>query len=269
MINNNSITRGDENDQNISSLLANAETLIDTNPSQASQKALEASKTMDDIIKAQSETIAREENQRHLQELKDRYQKLIDDGYIISGSEEDQDISKLIREAEEAINNNDNILAREKINQANQNMNSIYEAGPKRPGDGDLIEPDNDNDQRGQIIDAATGQTVNTEGKVTVLPLYYTVVQRTPLTDALWRIAGYSFIYNNPIQWYMLYNANRNILRDPNNPDLILPGQLLTIPSINGETRSGTYDPNLEYITYEEAIILREQQNNTQENNEE
>ncbi len=51
-------------------------------------------------------------------------------------------------------------------------------------------------------------------------------------------------------------------MRDPNNPDLILPGQLLTIPSMNGEERAGTYDPNMEYITYDEAIILRNQQQN-------
>ena len=59
-----------------------------------------------------------------------------------------------------------------------------------------------------------------------------------------------------------IYQANRNVLRDPNNPDLILPGQVLTIPSMNGEERAGTYDPNMEYITYDEAMILRNQQQN-------
>ena len=29
---------------------------------------------------------------------------------------------------------------------------------------------------------------------------------------------------------------------------------------MNGEQRSGTYDPNMEYITYDEAMILRNQQ---------
>ena len=38
---------------------------------------------------------------------------------------------------------------------------------------------------------------------------------------------------------------------------------------MNGEERRGTYDPNLEYITYDEAIILKNQQqnNNAQEAN--
>ena len=259
LVNDNTITKGDETDQNISTLLADANKLAETDPAAASQKALEASKAMDDLVNNMNDTIAREENQRQLDDLKARYQQLVDDGYIIPDSEEDQNLSQVIKEAEDALTNNDNALAREKLEEANNTMNAIYEMGPKRPGDGDLVEGDGDGD-KGQIIDGTTGQTVNTEGKVTVLPMYYTVVQRTPLTDALWRIAGYSFIYNDPIQWYRLYQANRNILRDPNNPDLILPGQVLTIPSMNGEQRSGTYDPNMEYITYDEAMILRNQQ---------
>ncbi|MCZ9846886.1 hypothetical protein OFR22_07840 [Brachyspira hyodysenteriae] len=265
LVNDNTITRGDEADQNISTLLADANNVVETDPAAASQKALEASQAMDDLVNNRDNTIAREENQRQLDDLKARYQQLVDEGYIIPDSEEDQNLSQIIKDAEDALNNNDNALAREKLEEANRTMNAIYEMGPKRPGDGDLVDVDNNN-ETGQIIDATTGQTVNTEGKVTVLPMYYTVVQRTPLTDALWRIAGYSFIYNDPIQWYRLYQANRDILRDPNNPDLILPGQVLTIPSMNGEERVGTYDPNMEYITYDEAMILRNQQQNNQNN---
>ncbi|WP_107927739.1 LysM peptidoglycan-binding domain-containing protein [Brachyspira hampsonii] len=267
LVNDSTITRGDETDQNISTLLADANNVVETDPAAASQKALEASKAMDDLVNNRDNAIAREENQRQLDELKARYQQLIDEGYIIPDSEEDQNLSQIIKDAEDALANNDNTLAREKLEEANRSMNAIYEMGPKRPVDGDLVDTDNNNNETGQIIDATTGQTVNTEGKVTVLPMYYTVVQRTPLTDALWRIAGYSFIYNDPIQWYRLYQANRNVLRDPNNPDLILPGQVLTIPSMNGEERAGTYDPNMEYITYDEAMILRnQQQNNNTEN---
>ena len=266
LVNDNTITRGDEVDQNISTLLADANNVVETDPAAASQKALEASQAMDDLINNRDNTIAREENQRQLDDLKARYQQLVDEGYIIPDSEEDQNLSQMLKDAEDALTNNDNTLAREKLEEANRTMNAIYEMGPKRPVDGDLVEGDGDG-ERGQIIDAGSGQTVNTEGKVTVLPMYYTVVQRTPLTDALWRIAGYSFIYNDPIQWYRLYQANRNVLRDPNNPDLILPGQVLTIPSMNGEERAGTYDPNMEYITYDEAMILRNQQQNNNQNN--
>ena len=154
------------------------------------------------------------------------------------------------------------------MQQANQSLNAIQERGPRRAGDGDVVIGDRGNNQTGQIIDGGTtdnqtvNQPVNTEGKITVLPQYYIVVRRVPLTDALWRIAGYSYIYNNPIQWYRIYEANRNILRDPDNPDLILPGQRLIIPSLNGEQRSGQYDPQSDYITYDEAMqLMREQQN--------
>ncbi|WP_300369753.1 hypothetical protein [Brachyspira sp.] len=266
LVNDNTITKGDETDKNISTLLADANNVVETDPTTASQKALEASKAMDDLLNNANSTIDREENQKQLDDLKARYQQLKDEGYIIPDSDEDKNLSQIIKDAEDALNNNDNTLAKQKLEEANKTMNAIYEMGPKRPGDGDLIETENNN-ETGQIIDATTGQTVNTQGKVTVLPMYYTVVQRTPLTDALWRIAGYSFIYNNPIQWYRLYQANRNVLRDPNNPDLILPGQVLTIPSMNGEERAGTYDPNMQYITYDEAIILKNQQQNNNNNN--
>ncbi|WP_038375367.1 hypothetical protein, partial [Brachyspira alvinipulli] len=259
LISDSTITRGDDNDKNISTLLADANRVVENDPATASQKALEASKNMDDLVKARNEAIAREENQKNLEEVKNRYQQLVDDGYIIPETDEDVNLSRVIKEAEDALTNNNNTLAEERISQANQTMNAIFEAGPKRPIDGDLMDADLNADP-GYIIDANTGRNVNAEGKVTVLPMYYVVVQRTPLTDALWRIAGYSYIYNDPIQWYRLYQANRNVLRDPNNPDLILPGQILTIPSMNGELREGTYDPTLEYLTYDEAIILREQQ---------
>jgi nucleoid-associated protein YgaU len=48
--------------------------------------------------------------------------------------------------------------------------------------------------------------------------------------DTLWDIAGSSQIYNNPFLWPRLYIINRESMSDPNNPDLILPGQILQIP---------------------------------------
>jgi hypothetical protein len=79
------------------------------------------------------------------------------------------------------------------------------------------------------------------------LPRYYTVQLTLPLRDCLWRIAGFPFVYNNPWKWRLLYEANKSILLDPSNPDLIEVGQRLEIPSLAGETRSGDYDPVLQY----------------------
>ncbi|MEI0579347.1 hypothetical protein [Brachyspira pilosicoli] len=262
LVNEQVIAKGDDNDKNVSKLLTDANNALQNTPQTASDKALEASKTMDDIV-ANVGQMKKEEAIKNLEQLKARRDRLISEGYLTKDSEEEQNLSKTIQEAEDALNNNDYVLADEKMQQANLAMNAIEERGPI---DGQVIpgEMGGNNEEIGQIIDATTGQEVNTEGKVTVLPQYYVVVRRVPLTDALWRIAGYSYIYNNPIEWYRIYEANRNVLRDPDNPDLILPGQRLIIPSLNGEERSGDYNPDLEYLTYDEVMQLRQQNNNTQ-----
>jgi nucleoid-associated protein YgaU len=61
--------------------------------------------------------------------------------------------------------------------------------------------------------------------------------------DCFWRIAEYDFVYGDPWQWRELYEANRDKLPDPNNPDLMLPGMVIEIPSLDGETRSGFWNP--------------------------
>jgi nucleoid-associated protein YgaU len=57
--------------------------------------------------------------------------------------------------------------------------------------------------------------------------------------DCLWRIAGFDFIYSDSTKWRRIYEHNKNTFRYPDNPDLIYPGQILEIPSIDGEARSG------------------------------
>jgi nucleoid-associated protein YgaU len=79
------------------------------------------------------------------------------------------------------------------------------------------------------------------------LPAEYAVRLILPRRDCLWVIAGYPFIYNNPWKWRTLYEANKATMPVPGNPNLIVPGQVLIIPSIKGEDRKGTYDPSAEY----------------------
>ncbi|KPJ83123.1 MAG: hypothetical protein AMS17_18010 [Spirochaetes bacterium DG_61] len=80
------------------------------------------------------------------------------------------------------------------------------------------------------------------------LPKYYRVRLIMKRRDCFWRIAEYKFIYDNPWKWTVIYEANKQKLREPDNPNLIFPGQIFLIPSINGEFREGTYDPNKKYI---------------------
>lgn len=82
------------------------------------------------------------------------------------------------------------------------------------------------------------------------LPATYTVRLIPGRRDCLWRIAEYSFIYGNPLKWTLIYEANKKTFRDPSNPNLIFPGQILVIPSVNGETRAGMYDPAKTYTPF-------------------
>ncbi|TVQ37418.1 MAG: hypothetical protein EA384_12265 [Spirochaetaceae bacterium] len=76
-----------------------------------------------------------------------------------------------------------------------------------------------------------------------VLPRYYEVRRIPERRDSFWRIAGYDFVYGNSREWRNLYEANRDMLQDPDNPRLIQPGMLFEIPSIRGERREGVWQP--------------------------
>jgi hypothetical protein len=76
------------------------------------------------------------------------------------------------------------------------------------------------------------------------LPMQYTVRTWRVEKDCLWTIAGYSWVYGDPFKWRELYNANKDKMPDPANPDLIEPGMVLTIPSLQGESRQGIWNPN-------------------------
>ena len=73
------------------------------------------------------------------------------------------------------------------------------------------------------------------------LPAFYTVRLIPEARDCFWRIAGYPFIYGDPWKWKILYEANKGKIPEPGNPDWIEPGIVLTIPSLPGEVRSGTW----------------------------
>jgi tetratricopeptide (TPR) repeat protein len=79
------------------------------------------------------------------------------------------------------------------------------------------------------------------------LPQYYTVRLILPLRDCFWRIAAYPFVYNDPWKWKLLYNANKDVLENPENPNLIEVGMRFVIPALADEKRSGDFDPSVEY----------------------
>jgi tetratricopeptide (TPR) repeat protein len=87
----------------------------------------------------------------------------------------------------------------------------------------------------------------DSEREQTPLPARYVVRAWEVSRDCLWNIAGRSWVYGNPYRWPILYRANKEKLPDPNNPDIVEPGTIIDIPSLNGEKRSGFWDSGKTY----------------------
>jgi nucleoid-associated protein YgaU len=86
--------------------------------------------------------------------------------------------------------------------------------------------------------------------EVVPLPQYYVVRPWAQTKDCFWNISGRPYIYGDPRLWENLYQANKNNIPNPNNPDLIYPGMKMLIPSISGELRNGVYDPSGKYADF-------------------
>jgi tetratricopeptide (TPR) repeat protein len=84
------------------------------------------------------------------------------------------------------------------------------------------------------------------------LPAQYIVRPWDQYGDCFWNIAGRSWAYGDPRRWPILYQANRKKLTDPDNPNLIEPGMVMDIPSINGEVRQGLWDSGKTYSPLKE-----------------
>jgi len=75
------------------------------------------------------------------------------------------------------------------------------------------------------------------------LPNQYTVRTWRVEKDCLWTIAGYSWVYGDPWKWKVLYDANKDKMPEPANPNLIEPGMVLDIPPLSNEQRQGMWSP--------------------------
>jgi nucleoid-associated protein YgaU len=86
--------------------------------------------------------------------------------------------------------------------------------------------------------------------EITPLPKYYVVRPWAQSKDCYWNISGRPYVYNNPRLWENLYQANKDAMPDPANPNLIHPGMKMLIPSLSGEFRDGTFDVNQKYEAF-------------------
>ncbi len=96
-----------------------------------------------------------------------------------------------------------------------------------------------------QVLEALAGIK-----EVTPLPQFYVVRPWADTKDCYWNISGRSYVYNNPLLWENLYQANKSKMPNPNDPNLILPGMKMEIPSITGEYREGVYSADKQYDPY-------------------
>lgn len=80
-----------------------------------------------------------------------------------------------------------------------------------------------------------------------VLPAQYTVRLWRNSGDCFSAIAGWSWVYGDVTKWRLLYEANKDKLPNPENPHLIVPGMVIDIPSVQGESRRGMWDPAASY----------------------
>lgn len=86
--------------------------------------------------------------------------------------------------------------------------------------------------------------------EITPLPEFYIVRPWAETKDCFWNISGRPYVYNNPLLWENLYQSNKNNIPRPNDPNLIMPGMKMKIPSLTGEYREGVYSPSKQYEAY-------------------
>ena len=90
-------------------------------------------------------------------------------------------------------------------------------------------------------------EAVVEEAKAPTFPARYRVEKWSKARDCFWTIAKNPAVYADPFLWPKLYEANKGRIPRSNNPDLIMPGTIIEIPSLWGEEREGLYDPAADY----------------------
>ena len=130
-----------------------------------------------------------------------------------------------------------------------ENFPIAYEAATKALAQAESAFASEDWDNASMYAKQAV-DTLSEVYEITPLPKYYVVRPWATDKDCFWNIAGRHYVYNNPFLWENLYEANKNNIPKPDNPNLIRPGMKMEIPSITGEYRDGVYSADKEYEPY-------------------
>ncbi len=219
-----SISKGDDIDKQISDLLAEAERLLAEGDIAGAQAKIDsANKLLDAASSAGLDAITAGILDQ-LRKIRDMVRELVESGKIDVNGPEVARINAIISRMIDLLSSGE--LTGENLERAQENLTELVETVDE------VVSSVN-------AAESAGGRRV-----VGTLPKYYIVRNG----DSLWAIARYSFVYGNSIHWEVLYNANADSLYDRDNPHVILPNQVIEIPSLEGETREGTYSPDIEYI---------------------
>ncbi len=109
-----------------------------------------------------------------------------------------------------------------------------------------------DYDGASELARQAKAELALFSGGLSPLPSSYTVQLIPEDRDSLYKIAGFPFVYGDGELWYKLFQFNRETLLNPNDEDHIEPGEVIKIPSIDGEERAGEYDPAKTYPDFKD-----------------
>jgi len=126
-----------------------------------------------------------------------------------------RDTAKIIKEAEQAAADCENVRAKILANKAEEQAADAiaqYEAQQAATGD-------------------STGDTMAKEETGMASESKYIGGYLVVAGDNLWNIAGQGSVYGNPYQWPLIYKANSDQIKDA---DLIFPGQYFNIPKAMG-----------------------------------
>lgn len=153
-------------------------------------------------------------------------------------------------EAEQAMNKARTRYQWAKNNNAERNYPELFSEATGALNAGDVAFGEESYDVAtscaARVLEALLGVKGDESGFAS-LPATYEVRTWRGERDCLWNIAELPGVFGNSFDWEKLYEANKDILPSMSDPNFIVPGMLLKIPSIKGEKRVGNYDHGATY----------------------
>ncbi len=251
---------GSDDDKEVSKLLSLALKAFGANDfKEATANAEKAQALMDKAEKANAENL--KNAQDLLNKAKMRHAEFVKLYGLADDDSSNMSIIEDLQNAEKALAEGDWEKAIEFIDSANAKMDYMEKmlrdaaeaAAENEPVEEPEPEPEPAPEEPEVRVDE-DGLPIDEYGRVMVLPRFYVVKRRIPITDCMWRIAEMDFVYGDRNEWRRIYDLNKGNFVQTENPHLILPEQILEIPSFKGEERRGTYNPNKRYVPFDELV---------------